>query len=291
MLDTLFILIIVAAISSILSLSLALILIAKDKWTKLIAFYGTPLAAGVLLIAFRDLVPHAIEEGLSPTTAITSSIVGIMIFFIFEKISGGFHHHHEEDSNSTNKAQGWLFLTGDAFHNFVDGIALGGAFLVSPGTGIIAAIALAAHDLPQEVGEFGVQIRSGFTKKQTIIRNVFASLVTIGAAVVAYQFGNSIDLPMGYLYAGIGGFLIYIALSDIIPSIHRTETSRLGLQTIMLFIGLGIGFTVGTIAHEYIDNEHGQHSHSIHTDEDPDHSDHTDEDSGHSDHKDHNSKK
>ena len=86
---------------------------------------------------------------------------------------------------------------------------------------------------------------------------------------------------MGYLYAGIGGFLIYIALSDIIPSIHRTETSRLGLQTIMLFIGLGIGFKVGTIAHEYIDNEHGQHSHSIHKDEDPDHSIQKDEDPDH----------
>ncbi|MBI62944.1 MAG: hypothetical protein CL775_02825 [Chloroflexi bacterium] len=250
--NTLLLLIIVGLTSSVLSLSLALILIANDKWTKFIAFYGTPLAAGVLLIAFRDLVPHAIEEGLSPTTAITSSIIGIMIFFLFEKISGGFHHHHEEDSDSTNKAQGWLFLTGDTFHNFVDGIALGGAFLVSPGTGIIAAIALTAHDLPQEVGEFGVQIRSGFTKKQTVIRNIIASLVTVIASLIAFQFGNSIDLPMGYLYAGIGGFLLYIALSDIIPSIHRTETSRLGLQTLMLFIGLTIGFTVGIVAHQYI---------------------------------------
>jgi zinc and cadmium transporter len=256
--STFLILLIAGIISSILSLSLALILVAKDKWTRYIAFYGTPLAAGVLLIAFRDLVPHAIEEGLSPKNAITGSIVGIMIFFLFEKISGGFHHHHEEDTES-NKAQGWLFLTGDAFHNFVDGIALGGAFLVSPSTGIIAAIALAAHDLPQEVGEFGVQIRSGFTKRQTVIRNIFASMITIFAAVISYQFGNSLNLPMGYLYAGIGGFLLYIALSDIIPSIHRTETSRLGLQTLMLFIGLGIGFTVGSIAHQYVDATQDTH--------------------------------
>ena len=267
--NTFLILLIAVIISSILSLSLALILVARDKWTRYIAFYGTPLAAGVLLIAFRDLVPHAIEEGLSPTNAITGSIVGIMIFFLFEKISGGFHHHHEEDTES-NKAQGWLFLTGDAFHNFVDGVALGGAFLVSPSTGIIAAIALAAHDLPQEVGEFGVQIRSGFTKRQTVIRNIFASMVTIFAAVISYQFGNSLNLPMGYLYAGIGGFLLYIALSDIIPSIHRTETSRLGLQTLMLFIGLGIGFSVGSIAHQYVDSEQNPH-HIEHSDQEHHH--------------------
>ena len=223
--NTFVILLISGIVSSALSFSLALVLIARDKWTKYIAFYGTPLAAGVLLMAFRDLLPHAIEEGLSPKNAITGSIIGMMIFFLFEKLSGGFHHHHEEDTD-TNKAQGWLFLTGDTFHNFVDGVALGGAFLVSPGTGIIASIALAAHDLPQEVGEFGVQIRSGFTRKQTVVRNIFASSVTILAAVVAYQFGDSLNLPMGYLYAGIGGFLLYIALSDIIPSIHRTETSR-----------------------------------------------------------------
>ena len=182
--NTFVILLISGIVSSALSFSLALVLIARDKWTKYIAFYGTPLAAGVLLMAFRDLLPHAIEEGLSPKNAITGSIIGMMIFFLFEKLSGGFHHHHEEDTD-TNKAQGWLFLTGDTFHNFVDGVALGGAFLVSPGTGIIASIALAAHDLPQEVGEFGVQIRSGFTRKQTVVRNIFASSVTILAAVVA----------------------------------------------------------------------------------------------------------
>ena len=280
--NTFVILLISGIVSSALSFSLALVLIARDKWTKYIAFYGTPLAAGVLLMAFRDLLPHAIEEGLSPKNAITGSIIGMMIFFLFEKLSGGFHHHHEEDTD-TNKAQGWLFLTGDTFHNFVDGVALGGAFLVSPGTGIIASIALAAHDLPQEVGEFGVQIRSGFTRKQTVVRNIFASSVTILAAVVAYQFGDSLNLPMGYLYAGIGGFLLYIALSDIIPSIHRTETSRLGMQTVMLFLGLGLGLSVGVIAHEYIDLGHDHEQHEDH-DKHEDHDDHDEKASGH-DHK------
>ena len=262
--------IIVGIISGLLSLSVALILIARDSWAKYLALWGTPFAAGVLLMAVRDLIPHAIDEGISASNVITATIVGIIVFFLLEKISGGFHHHHEEDveneSLKNNKTQGWIFLIGDAFHNFVDGVSIGGAFLVSPATGLIAAIAISAHDLPQEVGEFGVQIRSGFTKKQTLIRNIVASLTTIIGAIFTYKFGASLEFPIGYIYGGVAGFLLYIALSDIIPSIHRTEKTRLGLQTIMLFVGIIIGSTVGTLGHQYIDlnNNHEQHDSKIH---------------------------
>ena len=152
----------------------------------------------------------------------------------------------------------------NAQNNFIDGIALGAAFLVSPATGVATAIALSAHDLPQEVGEFAMQMRSGFTKRQTIFRNVGASSITIIGAVVTYQFGSDIDLPIGYIYGGVAGFLLYIALSDIIPSIHITEKSRLGLQTLMLFVGIGIGVLIGTIAHEYIDSNHNHNEESHH---------------------------
>jgi zinc and cadmium transporter len=255
--------IIVGIISALLSLSVALILVSKDSWAKYLAIWGTPFAAGILLMAVRDLIPHAINEGISASNVITATIVGIIIFFLLEKISGGFHHHHEEDTeiepSNKNKTQGWIFLIGDAFHNFIDGVSIGGAFLISPVTGFITAIAISAHDLPQEVGEFGVQIRSGFTKKQTLIRNIVASFTTIIGAIITYQFGGSLDLPIGYIYGGVAGFLLYIALSDIIPSIHRTEKTILGFQTIMLFLGILIGATVGTLGHKYIDSNHPNH--------------------------------
>ena len=252
--------ILVGLAASLLSLTMAFVLVARDSWAKYLTFYGTPLAAGILLMTVRDLIPHAINEGVAAENVITATIVGIIVFFLLEKISGGFHHHHEEDEKLSapglNKTQGWLFLLGDAFHNFIDGVSLGGAFLVSPATGVATAIALSAHDLPQEVGEFAMQMRSGFTKRQTILRNIGASSITIVGAVVTYQFGSDIDLPIGYIYGGVAGFLLYIALSDIIPSIHITEKSRLGLQTLMLFVGIGIGVLIGTVAHQYIDSNH-----------------------------------
>lgn len=250
--------IIVGLGAALLSLVMAFILVARDSWTKHLALYGTPLAAGILLMTVRDLIPNAIDEGVSAENVITAAIVGIIVFFLLEKISGGFHHHHEEDATletpKLNKTQGWLFLIGDTFHNFVDGVSMGGAFLVSPATGVVTAIALAAHDLPQEVGEFGMQMRSGFTKRQTIVRNIGASFIMILGAIITYQFGSSFELPLGYIYGGVAGFLLYIALSDIIPSIHITEKSRLGLQTAMLFVGVAIGLVIGTIAHQYIDD-------------------------------------
>jgi len=260
--------IIAGVVAGISSLIVALILVARDSWSKHLAIFGTPLAAGILLMTVRDLIPHAINEGVSASNVITATIIGIVTFFLIEKVSQGFHHHHDEDlskeyikDTKDKKIQGWLFLIGDSFHNLVDGIALGGAFLVSPATGIVAAIAITAHELPQEVGEFSMQVRAGFSKKQTIIRNIIASFTTLFGAVFIYQFGADLNLPLGYIYGGIAGFFLYISLSDIIPTIHMTEKSRIGLQTTMLFVGMSIGLVVGSLAHDYIDRSNVDNGH------------------------------
>ena len=253
----LIIVVVASLIVGLLSLSVGLVLIQRESWAFNLARYGTPFAAGVLLMAARDLIPHGIEEGVSATGVITSSIVAIVVFFLIEKGSRGFHHHHEEDleRESTNggTTKGWLFVLGDIFHNFVDGISLGGAFLISANTGIITSMAIAAHELPQKVGEFGTQLKNGFTRKQTVIRNLSASFTTLIGAVFAYQFGSLVELPMGYLYGGIAGFFIYISLSDIVPTIHLTEKTRYGFQTLALLFGLVIGGIVSTVANQYTD--------------------------------------
>ena len=191
-----------------------------------------------------------------------------MIFFFIEKGFKNFHPHHEEDLNeNANTTQGWLFIIGDFFHNFVDGIALGAAFLISPGTGFIAAIALVAHEIPLEVGEFGLQLRSGFSKRQTIIRNLLTSGTLIVGAIFAFQFGSEFELPLGYLYGGIAGFFIYIALSDIVPTIHSSESKRFGAQTTFLVVGLIFGTFIASYAHSFI-GETNSHEHHMSYEED-----------------------
>ena len=283
-----FIYVIVASIAAgILSLSVAVLLVQKASWSQYLIKYGTPFAAGVLLIAsFRDLIPHGIDE--KGSVVLNATLIAILIFFLIEKGFKNFHHHHEEDLKSKrNSSQGWLFLVGDLFHNVVDGIALGSAFLINPGTGLIATIAIIAHDIPLELGEFGLQLKSGFTKRQVIVRNLITSSTMIIGAIFAFQLGSVIDLPLGYIYGAIGGFFIYIALSDIVPTIHTSEKTRYGLQTGFLLIGLIFGTFVSSFAHQYIDVGHSGHTYE--EDEHDTHkNDHDDygEDEKHSEHKD-----
>src|SRR5210317_1851086 len=251
-----FVAVIFASIAAgLLSLSVALILLSSEKLSSKLVKYGTPFAAGVLLmIGFRDLLPEGIaEEGVQ---VLNATLGAIIIFFLIEKGFNSFHHHHEEDRPKDNKTQGWLFVVGDVFHNLIDGISLGGAFLLGRDTGLIATVALISHDIPLEVGEFGNQLRVGFTKRQTIVRNIISGLTTVLGAVLTYQVGGDLDLPMGYLYGGIAGFFIYIALSDIVPIIHSSEKARYGLQTGFLLFGLIFGGTVSALAHEYIEDGH-----------------------------------
>ena len=283
---------IVAAASvaaALLSLSVAVFLAVNEKFSNKLIKYGTPFAAGVLLMAaFWDLLPEGIAE--AGTDVVYATLGGIIIFFLIEKGFQSFHHHHEEDADKTkDTTQGWLFLVGDVFHNLVDGISLGGAFLIGGrDTGLIATLALVAHDIPLEVGEFGNQLRVGFTKRQTIIRNIISGISTVIFAVLTYQLGDQLlnVVPIGYLYGGIAGFFIYIALSDIIPTIHQSEKSRYGLQTGFLIFGLIFGGTVAAVAHDYIDVGHNhdhEHEGKGHDDHDEEgHDDHDEE--GHDDH-------
>ena len=289
-----------SSFAGLLSLSVALILLGSEKLSSKLVKYGTPFAAGVLLIiAFRDLLPEAIVE--DGADVLNSALGAILIFFLIEKGFKSFHHHHEEDQlEKTDTTQGWLFVIGDLFHNLIDGISLGGAFLIGRDTGLVATVALVAHDIPLEVGEFGNQLRVGFTKRQTIIRNILSGSTTIIGAVLTYQIGGDLDIPMGYLYGGIAGFFIYIALSDIVPTIHSSEKTRYGLQTGFLLFGLIFGGTVSALAHDYIDvghnhdeedhNEEGHHDEEDHDEEDHDEEDHDEEDhneEGHHDEEDH----
>ena len=283
---------IVAAASvaaALLSLSVAVFLAVNEKFSNKLIKYGTPFAAGVLLMAaFWDLLPEGIAE--AGTDVVYATLGGIILFFLIEKGFQSFHHHHEEDADKPkDTTQGWLFLVGDVFHNLVDGISLGGAFLIGGrDTGLIATLALVAHDIPLEVGEFGNQLRVGFTKRQTIIRNIISGISTVVFAVLTYQLGDQLlnVVPIGYLYGGIAGFFIYIALSDIIPTIHQSEKSRYGLQTGFLIFGLIFGGTVAAVAHDYIDVGHNhdhEHEGKGHDDHDEEgHDDHDEE--GHDDH-------
>jgi zinc and cadmium transporter len=249
-------------IGGALSLIGGIILVSNKKISKKFALYATPFAAGALLAAaFIDLLPEATHHG-SVDNAMLFTLIGILAFFVIERFLHWFHHHHDNDSEKKD-VKIPLIIFGDTVHNFVDGIAIAAGFLVDPSTGIIVTLAVALHEIPQEIADFGLLIKKGMKKNKVIAVNIISSLATVVAALLFFQLGQGYEIPLEAILGLVAGFFIYIAVSDIIPSIHKSEGNKIaGPQTIMLIFGV---LTVGLLTnylHQYIDtgNDHEESS-------------------------------
>jgi zinc and cadmium transporter len=250
-----------ATIGSLFSLLGGLYLLYGGKAATWMQQYTVPFAAGALLAAaFLDLLPEALHE--SDSYAVLPWVLGgILFFFILERGLRWFHHHHSHEGEN-GKANTFLIIFGDTIHNFLDGLAIGAAFLVSPATGIVATIAIAAHEIPQEIGDFGLLLSKGMRRRKILIVNLISTVATVVAALGIFILGTSIDLPIEALLAITAGFFIYIAVSDIIPTIHaEKDPKNANIQTIVLILGvILVGFAT-TYSHQYIDSsEHNSES-------------------------------
>lgn len=207
-----------------------------------------PFGAGALLAAaFFDLLPESFELGV-PSTLLTWALVGFIVFFILERTAGWFHRHHDHTERAvvSNRTQNQLLIVGDLFHNAIDGIAIGAAFLVNPLTGIITTLAVSTHEIPKELGTFGMLLARGWSLKKVLTVNLATAIGTLIAASVVFLLGNQMHLPEAELLALTAGMFIYIAASDIIPDIHE-QPKRLGtIQALVLVAGVVI---VGIIIH------------------------------------------
>jgi zinc and cadmium transporter len=171
-------------IGGLLSLSGGLLLLGRKETARNLAQYATPFAAGALLSAvFLDLLKDGIEKS-SADTVLMATLIGMLVFFIAERFLRWVHHHHgnAEDRDDVTKP---LIIAGDTLHNAMDGIAIAAAFLVSPATGLVTAIAVAAHEIPQEIGDFGLLLSKGMKRRQVILVNIFSSLATTLMALLA----------------------------------------------------------------------------------------------------------
>lgn len=276
-------LIFLTLIGGLISLIGGVLLLSSKNTAIALAHYATPFAAGALLAAvFLDLLKDGIEQG-SSETVLMATLIGMLLFFFAERFLRWFHHHHEGEDESSTKS---LIIIGDTMHNALDGVAIAAAFLVSPATGLITAIAVAAHEIPQEIGDFGLLLKKGMRRKNVIIVNVVSALATTVAALITFAIGSKSSLPIDFLLGLSAGFLLYIAASDIIPSIHRQaskEKKFFDWQPLLLLLGvIVVGFSIN-IAHKYIDVDHAHDSEThISEDHDKEHNDEHSEDDKHS---------
>jgi len=225
---------------SIFSFVGVLALSFKDKFLKKILIFFVAFSAGALIgDAFLHLLPEAIgESGFTPQVSF-AVFAGIVVFFLLEKILR-WRHCHNTDCEDHSRHLGQMNLVGDGVHNFIDGLLIGASFLVSVPVGIATTTAVVLHEIPQELGDFGVLLHSGFSKKKAILFNFLSACLAILGAIIALTLGTK----TGYFGEAMipfaaGGFL-YIALSDLIPELHK-EVKWQSAITHLLFLILGIG--------------------------------------------------
>ena len=238
---------------------------ARPAWVpRLVSF-----AVGTLLGAvFLEILPHALEHGHAKSVAI-SILAGLLVFFVLEKLVLWRHCHHEtcevhgveahDHSHSHqhnhghdqghNRA-GLMILVGDTFHNFVDGILIAGAFLADTQLGIVTAMAIIAHELPQEVGDFLVLLHSGYSKSRAMFFNLLSSLAMVVGGLLGYVALAGMSELTPYLLGVAASSMIYVAVADLIPGLHkRPELSATLEQVLLIGAGIGLISLVGLFNH------------------------------------------
>ncbi|MBU0663935.1 MAG: ZIP family metal transporter [Proteobacteria bacterium] len=200
--------------------------------------YLISYATGTLLgAAFLGMIPAGLK--LAPALAVTSTVLaGMVFFFLLEKFVL-WRHCHDSTCEVHGRAAP-LILIGDAFHNFVDGVVIAAAFLTSIPLGVTASLAVIAHEIPQEVGDFAILLDNGYGRTKAIVLNGLSAATTLPGAVVAYFWLGEMRTAVPYILAISAASFIYIAAADLIPGLHRQVTAAASLrQLVLLLAGIG----------------------------------------------------
>lgn len=240
-------------VGGVFSLVGGILMLSRKRLAQTLADYATPFAAGALLAAvFMDLLKDGLEEA-SVSTVMMSCMVGVIVFFYAERFLHWFHHHHQHDGKKSDPTIA-LIVAGDTIHNAMDGVAIAAAFLVSVPTGIVTTLAVSAHEIPQEVGDFGLLLARGMSRTKVLLVNVGSALATTVMAIITFALGSANSLPVGALLGVSAGFLLYIALSDIIPTIHEKTPSKklFDLQPFLLLVGVVVVSVAISLSHRYV---------------------------------------
>jgi zinc and cadmium transporter len=200
-------------------------------------------AIGALLgAAFLEIIPHAFESGEAHQVAF-SILGGIFGFFVLEKLLLWRHCHTENcevhDAHDHGRS-GALIVVGDTIHNFIDGVLIAAAFLQSVELGVVTAVAIIAHEIPQEVGDFLILLHSGYSRLRALAMNLLSSLATVIGGVVGY-FGLQLIAGLEATLLGVvAASMIYVAVADLIPGLHRRPELRdTAVQALLIALGIG----------------------------------------------------
>lgn len=229
-------------VSSLGGLAGGVLLLANERMARLLSHYLMSFAAGVLLgVTFLDLLPEAVEGFAKTHDALKYVLIGVIVFFLIERAIASFHSHEDEAPEgdgrfSTLQRARPLVILGDSIHNFIDGVVVAVAFLVSVPVGIVTAVSVLLHELPHEIADFTILLRSGMERRRVVLINFFSALVAPTGTVVAYFFASAAERLQPPLLALAAGNLLYIALADLVPHLHHERHGGRVILQIALFV-------------------------------------------------------
>jgi zinc and cadmium transporter len=255
------------------ALAAALVSIAARKeWIGALVSFAVGAMLGA---AFLEILPHAFERAENFQALTATVLAGICGFFLLEKLVIWRHHHHAPDSGDAhghesvaelhahqhghhhahqhgddNARSGVLIVVGDSFHNFVDGVLIAAAFMENTALGIVTATAVIAHEIPQEIGDFLILLHSGYTRARALLMNLVSSLAMLIGGIVGYVALQQVSQWINTILAIAAASMIYIAVADLIPGLHRRHELRAtAVQILLIALGVMLIWGVGLITH------------------------------------------
>ncbi|MET0264658.1 MAG: ZIP family metal transporter [Duganella sp.] len=211
------------------------------------------LSVGLMLAtSLLHALPEAFDSDASARNLFATLLAGLLAFFLLEKLAilrhshhhehDGHHHHHGHDKSEAGKA-GWMILVGDGMHNFTDGILIAAAFLADPQLGLVTGLAIIAHEIPQEIGDFIVLLNAGFSRTRAYVYNLLCSLLSVAGGLLGYYFLDRASELIPYVLVFASSGFIYIAVSDLMPQMQRRATLRESVpQVLLVATGVAIVF-------------------------------------------------
>lgn len=227
-------------LSSVLSLIGGILVLWRSNTIKKITTSLLVFAAGAFLgVGFLDLLPEAIEAVREPRFVFVAVLIGFFLFFALERVLGKHFPQHELGAvghAEHTESLSLLVVVGDTLHNFLDGIVIALAYIAEPTLGLATALAIAAHEIPQEIGDFAILLDQGWTKTKIFIVNLASSLATLVGIAAGYFAATFFQGWLAYLLGGTAGIFIYIAASDLIPEIHHRSGHEHAYRILAVFL-------------------------------------------------------
>jgi zinc and cadmium transporter len=218
---------------SLTSLLTLFTLAIKESYLQRLLLFLISLSAGGLLGgAFGHLLPEALAK-LAVSAVCNTVLISFVFFFLVEKL---LHWHHCHHGTEKRRTFGYMNLIGDGLHNFIDGLIIAAAFIIDFNLGVTTTLAVALHEVPHEIGDFGVLLHAGFSRTQALAANFFVAAIAIVGGLTGYLFSFTFSRLLPYLLPFAAGGFLYVAASDLMPEIRQEESFSKSLLLFSVFV-------------------------------------------------------